>query len=180
MHLALQESPKLSHVAVEEPGPRGDELLVTGGVDGAYAGPRAFADVEEQTRSSDALVVVVLVLGARAKREGLDQFVHRRAQRAHVDEWSEVANALGVLAARDVGRGEVGARVERDVGKTLVVFESHVVARLAVLDEFVLEHQSVDFGRRDDPFDRRRLGHQRLGLVGESLGTLEVAPEARR
>ena len=177
VHLALQESAQLSHVAVEEPRPRRDQLRVALGVDRADARPRALADVEEQAGPSDALVVVVLVLGARAKREGLDQFVHRRAQRAHVDERTEVAHALHVLAARYVRRGEVGAGVQGDVGEALVVLQAHVVARLVVLDQFVLEDQRVEFGRRDDPLDRRRLGHQRLGLVVEALGPLEVVPE---
>ena len=86
VHLALQETAQLAHVAVEEPRPGRDELRVALGVDRAHARPRALADVKEQAGTADALVVVVLVLGARAQREGLDQLVHRRAQGAHVDE----------------------------------------------------------------------------------------------
>jgi hypothetical protein len=106
VHLALQQVAQLPHVTFEEARPRRREFLIALGVDGAHAGSGALADVVEQTGPIDALLVVELVLRARPQGKGLEQFVHRHAQRPHVDEGPEVANALHVLAAGRVGRRE--------------------------------------------------------------------------
>ena len=111
VHALAQQRAKLAHVALEEPRPRRHEFAVADGIDGLDARSRALADVVEQTRSVDALLIVELMAGTRTQGERLQQFIDRGPKCAHVDERTKVPHTLHVLGTGDKGCREVDACV---------------------------------------------------------------------
>ena len=92
----------------------------------------------------------------------------------------EVAGALALGAAHDLGPRELLAERHREVGVGLVVAVADVEPRVELLDPAVLELEGLDLGRDDGPLDARAGAHHRRGAVVQRRDVLEVGGQPLR
>ena len=115
---------------------------------------------------------------AGAQQERLLQLVERPVHAAGRGEGAEVAPRLLARAAvlADLREGVAGG--DLDVGEALVVAQEHVVARLQLLDQVLLQEQRLGLALRGQEHHRAGGGDhspyacvvaQRLGVSGDAL-----------
>ena len=127
----------------------------------ADAGPGALLDVEQQAGPAEALVLVELVVRARAEREGAEQQVERLPDGVGVAVGPEVADPLALAAPHHHRPGPLVVHGDGQERVALVVAQPHVEARLVALDERVLQHQRLDVVADLDPLDGLGRRHHR-------------------
>ena len=159
LHARAQLAQQIGALAGEQLAHRGHPLPVLFGVDVAHAGRRATADVEVQTR----LIALLEHRAALAQREQLVDQGQVDVDLVHLRKRAEVLGAVqndgaGAKRLREPFVGEADHRVR------LAVLEVDVVARLAVLDEGVLQQQRLELAARHDHLEVGHLARQHFGL----------------
>ena len=124
-------------------------------VDLGDARPRAPSDVVVEARPLRARSLVEERVRAGPHGEHARQRVEGVADRPGVPVRAEVPHALALRAPQHLRARPRLPHREREVRVGLVVPVADVEPRLVLLDQVVLEHQRVDLGRGDDPFDGR-------------------------
>ena len=132
-----------------------DQRRIVALADQPDAGRAAPLDLEEQAGPRPALEHRVR---AGAQQEGLLQLVQRPVDAARRGEGPEVAPRLLAQAAVLLHLRERMVGGDEDVREALVVAEQHVVARLQLLDQVLLEQQRLGLGLRRQEHHRRRRG----------------------
>ena len=147
-----------------------DQRAVVGLADQPDAGRAAALDLVQQARPRPALEHRV---GAGAQQEGLLQLVQRPVDAAGRGERAEVAARVLPQAAMLLDLRKAMVAGDDDVREALVVAQQHVVARLQLLDQVLLEQQRLGLGLRGQEHHRRRgadhspyarVGPDRLGI----------------
>ena len=141
-HLLFEALDDFVGIAVEEGQQLVDEHLIRRRLDLAHARPRTLLDVEQQARSTEAFVMRVLVLAARADRERAQQQVQRLADRVRVAVGAEVAHTLLLGAPHHHGPRPLLVQRDRQERIRLVVDQPDVESGPVLLDEVELEHQA--------------------------------------
>ncbi len=123
---------------------------------------------------SEAAMNVVLQAGARMVAREIDLATGQ--QKAAMNElnhaigevagkvWAVICRAVLAQAPRDEDFGEPIGERELDVGVGLIVAQQNVEARLALLDEVVLERQRFMLVGDEDVFDVDGFAHERTGF----------------
>ena len=177
-HLVLEPGDDLVGVPVEELAELADQRAVARLVDLPDTRRAALLDVEQQTRPTEALVLVELARAARTDREAAQEQVERLADRVGVCVRAEVAGALALASPHDHGPRVLLVEGHGEERVALVVAQPHVEPRSVLLDEAVLEHERLDLVADLDPLDRHR-GRHHLGRARVQVArVLEVVGEA--
>ncbi len=148
---------------------------VVGLRDQPHAGRAAPLDLVQEARAGAAFEHAVR---AAAQQERLLQLVQRAVHAPRRSEGSEVTPLVAAQPAvlADLREGMVAG--DQDVGEALVVAEQHVVLRLELLDEVLLQQKRLGFrlrgqehhrGRRRDHSTYARAVPGRLGIARDPL-----------
>ena len=171
LHARAQLAQQIGALAGEQLAHRGHALLVFLGVDVAHARRRAATDVKVQTR----LLAFLEHRAALAQREQLVDQGQVDVDLVHLRERAEVLGAVqdhgaGAKRLRELFVGEADHRVR------LAVLEVDVVARLAILDEGVLQQQRLELVARHDHLEVGHLArhHFRLDVAAGARAALKV------
>ena len=184
-HLGLETAEHRSSVACQELRHR-----VHGGSIGRRRGagrlgnarPRTPSDVVVEARPLRPRSLVEERVRARPHGEDSCQGVEGVPDRPGVAVRTEIPDALALPASQDLRPRPCLAHREGKVGIGLVVPIPDVEPGLVLLDQVVLEHQRVDLGRGDDPFDGRGVLHHGGGPRMEGLAPVggQALPQRRR
>ena len=115
---------------------------------------------------------------ARTVREEFFQQVHRLADGARAGERAEVPRAVRLNAPREIHLRKRLGEVDLDVGISLVVLQPGVEKRLALLDEQILEQQSLLNRLRDDELEIRDAPDEGADARLLAVGRLEIGADA--
>ena len=173
-HLGRERRLDVGGLALQEPLGIGDEAGVVGFGDVADAGGGAALDLVEQAGARAAFEGGV---GAVAQKEHLLELVQRPVHGPRGGEGAIVAPLLGLAAAVLLDLREGVFAADEDVREGLVVAQEHVVARLELLDEVLLEQQSLGLGPRGEEHHRRGVADHPLdpGAVVAGAGVVRHA-----
>ena len=165
----LEEQPRLAH-----------PLGVGRGVGLPRAGREALVEVVVE---AGALLAVEAEVAVRDLEEARDH-PQRAPGVARRQERAEVEAAVGAHAPRQRDPRELVAHRELQVRVRLVVPQHHVVARLVLLDQVVLEDQRLELAPGDDEVEVARLGDElgdprRVLRAGLEVGAHPLAQRTR-
>ena len=178
-HLGLEPLHVRGAVAGHERAEVLDDVPVGVRVDPPDAGRRALADVAEQARPTDLLVVLEHARAAGPHREHPQQLVHGLPDRPGVRVGAEVAVALALRPAPHHHPRELLGQRDAQPGVRLVVAVLDVEPGVELLDPGELELQRLGLGLHDGPLDLGRTLHHRPGPVVQSARIPEVGIQAR-
>ena len=142
------------------------QFAVLLGGDPPDAGGRALADVAEQAGAAGARGVLEHAGGAGADGEDPQQQVDGLADRPRVPVRTEVAHALGFLAAHDLHARELLVQRDREVRVALVVAVLDVEPGVELLDPGVLQLERLDLGGHHRPLHGGGRGDHRARCAG--------------
>ncbi len=140
----------------------------------AGAGRQALVEVVVE---AGALLAVEREMAVRDLEETRDH-PQRAASVTRGQEGAEVAVTVLARAAHEQDPRERVADRELEVREVLVVAQEHVVARLVLLDQVVLEDQRFDLARGDDHVERSDLLDERRDTRRVLRRGLEVGAHA--
>ena len=161
-HALRQRLLQFIGLAFEEELDVADGLFVGLGRGQAFdAGAQAALDVVLQAGAR--MVAREIDLAAWDQEAAMDQ-VDQPMREVAGEVWAKVGAAVLAQAPRDEDFGVAVRHRELDVGVGLVVAQQDVEARLALLDQVVLERQRFVLVGDGDVFDVDGLAHQRAGL----------------
>ena len=168
---------ELVGLAIEKELNIADDLAVVVDGDEVFnAGAEAALDVVLQAGTRVVAVEVDLAAwDQEAAMDHVDEAVRQVARKVR----AEVGRAVLAQAARDEDLGVAVGERELDVRVGLVVAQQDVEARLALLDEVVLEREGLVLVGDGDVLEIHGLAHQRAGLGIGLRGRKEVAAHTR-
>ena len=141
-----------------------------------YAGAEAAFDVVLQAGAR--MVAIEVDLAAWDEEAAMDE-IDQPVREVSGEVRAEIGAAILAQAAGDEDLGMAVVHRQLDVGVGLVVAQQNVEARLALLDEVVLERQRLALVGNRDVFEIDRLAHKRAGLLVHLVGGQEVGAHAR-
>ena len=140
---------------------------------------RTFFYVEEETRSSESLVLSEFRLRAGSNGKGANQLVERVPNGPSVRVGTEISSPRTFAPTHD-GRPRPFVRNrDREEWIALIVAKSYVKSRTVLFDQVVLEHERFELVAYLDPLDAVCRGHHRGGSWMLRRAIDEVGRDAR-